>query len=66
MPMIGGNYFSKKDIDRDKDFLVSQGLTDDQVSAVSAYFLQRLSNAIWTGGGVTLFLVAFLFGLFFL
>ena len=66
MPIIGGNYFSKKDIDRDKEFLVSQGLTDAQVSAVSAYFLQRLSNAIWTGGGLTFFLGAFLIGIFFL
>lgn len=66
MPIIGGNYFSKKEIKRDEDFLVSQGLTDTQVSAVSAYFFQRISNAVWVSCGLSIFLGAFLVGFLFL
>lgn len=43
MPFINGCFFSKKAINRDNDFLKAQGLSETQISAVSAYFLQRLS-----------------------
>lgn len=47
MPYVNSCWFSKKDIQRDEDFLKSLGLTEEQLSSTLLYFQQRLSaNAL--------------------
>jgi hypothetical protein len=43
MPMINGCYFSKKALKNDTDFFKSQGLSEEQITAISMYLQQRMS-----------------------
>lgn len=48
MPMINWCYFSKKEVEKDENFLKSQDLSDGQMEAIKAYFYKRISaNANW-------------------
>ena len=48
MPFINGCYISKKQINQDVEFLESQGLSGDQITAIKSYYLQRItSNAYY-------------------
>lgn len=44
MPFVNGAHFSKKSVEKDEAFLRSQGLNENQITAVLAYLLQRASG----------------------
>jgi hypothetical protein len=47
MPFVNSCFFTKKEVERDNEFLASQGLTPAQQKAISIYLYERLStNAI--------------------
>lgn len=50
MPVINGCYFSRKEIQRDLEFLESLGLSESQIEAINVYWHDRLSKAIKSSG----------------
>ena len=57
MPLINNCFISKKDIEGDKEFLKSQGLSEEQISAIAIYFQQRITGQ---ANSLGMWMVAFL------
>ena len=67
MPIINSCYFSQEEIDRDNDFLASQGLNEAQQKAISLYLYHRISSSMISGFIYTTiaFLIPFLLFFFY-